>query len=178
MWQNAQKVAQQFKINNILTNRVIKKLTEISSCFREYCKKIWLKYFLLTTYNEHPLFQSDCHATITVEPSCIISLSSSQTQQVKEKPVLSVHACTFLNAPWSLCLWLSCQDAERYASGHHLRVEQHWHAVIGLWAIQASLFVFLFIVYVPCAGEILLKFFVFFFNFITIRQPSAAARNN
>lgn len=145
------------------------KPTEISSCLKDYCKKIWLKYFLLTTYNEHPLFQSGCHAAIKVEPSCIISLSSSHTQQVKEKPALSVHACTFLNAPWSLCLWLSCQDAERYASGHHLRAEQHWHAVMGL-AIQASLFVFLFIVYIPYAGEILLTSFWLFFFFLTLLQ--------
>lgn len=97
-----------------------------------------------------------------------------QTRQVKEKPALCVHACTFLNSPPSSCLWLSCQDAERYASGHHLRVERRWHAVIGLWATQAFFFFHLFIVYFPRAWEILFTSF----HLITKWQLPAAARNN
>lgn len=79
-----------------------------------------------------------------VEASCVLFCFFESDPTGKEKPPLSVHAYTYLNSLWTLCLWLSCQGAASNVIGYHLRVEPHRDAVIGLWGIQASLF-YLFI---------------------------------
>lgn len=89
--------------------------------------------------------------------SFFFSFFKSNTTVVVEETsaVLSAPACTFLNPLWTLCLWLSCQDAESKAIGYSLRGEQRRDNEIGLGlrGVQAShclfllyLFPFLYVV--------------------------------